>query len=250
MLAALLHAPGADEAETNTLRFVICGAAPLSPALFRRFEEKFGLRVLEGYGLTEATCCSTLNPFIGPRKIGSIGLPTRGQQVVILDEAGNVAPDGTPGEVCVRGPNVMLGYYKRPDANAETLRDGWLHTGDVGYRDEDGFFFLIDRKKDMIIRGGENIYPREIEDVLLEHPGVKEAAVIGRLDEVRGEEVHAVVALTSGTDVGELEEHCKARLAPFKVPSSWEVTPELPKTSTGKIDKKPLRAAIADRAPA
>jgi acyl-CoA synthetase (AMP-forming)/AMP-acid ligase II len=250
MLAALLHAPGADEAETNTLRFVICGAAPLSPALFRRFEEKFGLRVLEGYGLTEATCCSTLNPFIGPRKIGSIGLPTRGQQVVILDEAGNVAPDGTPGEVCVRGPNVMLGYYKRPDANAETLRDGWLHTGDVGYRDEDGFFFLIDRKKDMIIRGGENIYPREIEDVLLEHPGVKEAAVIGRLDEVRGEEVHAVVALTSGTDIGELEEHCKARLAPFKVPSSWEVTPELPKTSTGKIDKKPLRAAIADRAPA
>jgi long-chain acyl-CoA synthetase len=250
MLAALLHAPGADEAETNTLRFVICGAAPLSPALFRRFEEKFGLRILEGYGLTEATCCSTLNPFIGPRKIGSIGLPTRGQQVVVLDEAGNVAPDGTPGEVCVRGPNVMLGYHERPDANAETLRDGWLHTGDVGYRDEDGFFFLIDRKKDMIIRGGENIYPREIEDVLLEHPDVKEAAVIGRPDEVRGEEVHAVVALTPGVDVGALEEHCRARLAPFKVPSSWEVVAELPKTSTGKIDKKPLRAALTDRAPA
>jgi long-chain acyl-CoA synthetase len=250
MLAALLHAPGADEAETNTLRFVICGAAPLSPALFRRFEEKFGVRILEGYGLTEGTCCSTLNPFIGPRKIGSIGVPTRGQEVVVLDEAGNVAPDGTPGEVCVRGPNVMQGYYKRPDANAETLRDGWLHTGDVGYRDEDGFFFLIDRKKDMIIRGGENIYPREIEDVLLEHAGVKEAAVIGRLDEVRGEEVHAVVALTPGTEVAELEEHCRARLAPFKVPSSWEVVPELPKTSTGKIDKKPLRAAMTDRAPA
>jgi long-chain acyl-CoA synthetase len=144
----------------------------------------------------------------------------------------------------------MKGYYKRPDANAETLRDGWLHTGDVGHRDEDGFFFLVDRKKDMIIRGGENIYPREIEDVLLEHPGVKEAAVIGRLDEVRGEEVHAVVALTAGTDVAELEAHCRARLAPFKVPSSWEVTSELPKTSTGKIDKKPLRAAMADRAPA
>ena len=250
MLAALLHAPGADEAETNTLRFVICGAAPLSPALFRRFEEKFGLRILEGYGLTEGTCCSTLNPFIGPRKIGSIGIPTRGQQVVILDDERNPVPDGTPGEVCVRGPNVMQGYFQRPDANAETLRDGWLHTGDVGYRDEDGFLFLVDRKKDMIIRGGENIYPREIEDVLLEHPGVKEAAVVGRADEVRGEEVHAVVAVAAGTDVASLEEHCRARLAPFKVPSSWEVLPELPKTSTGKIDKKPLRAAIAESTPA
>jgi long-chain acyl-CoA synthetase len=159
-------------------------------------------------------------------------------------------PDGTRGEVCVRGPNVMKGYFQRPDANAETLRDGWLHTGDVGYRDEDGFFFLVDRKKDMIIRGGENIYPREIEDVLLEHPGVKEAAVVGRADEVRGEEVHAVVAVTPGTEIAALEEHSRARLAPFKVPSSWEVLPELPKTSTGKIDKKPLRAAVAESAPA
>jgi long-chain acyl-CoA synthetase len=250
MLAALLHAPGADEAETNTLRFVICGAAPLSPALFRRFEEKFGLRIMEGYGLTEGTCCSTINPFVGPRKIGSIGLPTRGQEVVVVDEQGKVVADGTPGEVCVRGPNVMQGYYRRPDANAETLRDGWLRTGDVGYRDEDGFFFLVDRKKDMIIRGGENIYPREIEDVLLEHPGVKEAAVIGRTDEVRGEEVHAVVALVPGAEVAELEAHCRARLAAFKVPSSWEVVAELPKTSTGKIDKKPLRARTASGAPA
>jgi long-chain acyl-CoA synthetase len=250
MLAALLHAPGADEAETNTLRFVICGAAPLSPALFRRFEEKFGLRIMEGYGLTEGTCCSTINPFVGPRKIGSIGLPTRGQEVVVIDEQGELVADGTPGEVCVRGSNVMQGYYNRPDANAETLRDGWLHTGDVGYRDEDGFFFLVDRKKDMIIRGGENIYPREVEDVLLEHPGVKEAAVIGRSDEVRGEEVHAVVALVPGTEVADLKTHCSARLAAFKVPSSWEVVAELPKTSTGKIDKKPLRARTASGAPA
>jgi acyl-CoA synthetase (AMP-forming)/AMP-acid ligase II len=248
MLAALLHAPGADDAETNTLRFVICGAAPLSPALFRRFEEKFGVRIMEGYGLTEGTCCSTINPFHGPRKIGSIGLPTRGQEVVVLGEDGIAAADNAPGEVCVRGPNVMQGYYRRPDANAETLRNGWLHTGDVGYRDEDGFFFLIDRKKDMIIRGGENIYPREIEDVLLEHPGVKEAAVIGRADEVRGEEVHAVLALTSGTEIADVEAHCRERLAPFKVPSSWEVVAELPKTSTGKIDKKPLRARTSSGA--
>jgi long-chain acyl-CoA synthetase len=250
MLAALLHAPGADDAETNTLRFVICGAAPLSPALFRRFEEKFGVRIMEGYGLTEGTCCSTINPFHGPRKIGSIGLPTRGQEVVVLADDGTPAPDKTPGEVCVRGPNVMQGYYKRPDANAETLKDGWLHTGDVGYRDEDGFFFLIDRKKDLIIRGGENIYPREIEDVLLEHPGVKEAAVIGRADEIRGEEVHAVLALTAGTETAEVEAHCRERLAAFKVPSSWEVVPELPKTSTGKIDKKPLRVRLSSGAPA
>jgi acyl-CoA synthetase (AMP-forming)/AMP-acid ligase II len=241
MLAALLHAPGAEAAETNTLRFVICGAAPLSPALFRRFEERFGLRIMEGYGLTEGTCCSTINPFFGPRKIGSIGLPTRGQEVAIRDADGNEAPDGTRGEVCIRGANVMAGYHERPDANAETLRDGWLHTGDVGYRDSDGYFFLVDRTKDMIIRGGENIYPREIEDVLLEHHSVREAAVIGRPDEVRGEEVHAVVALVGGEDVEALEAHCRERLAPFKVPATWELVEELPKTSTGKIDKKPLR---------
>ncbi|HEY2055496.1 MAG TPA: AMP-binding protein [Solirubrobacterales bacterium] len=245
MLAALLHAPGADEAEANSLRFVICGAAPLSPALFRRFEEKFGLKIMEGYGLTEGTCCTTINPFTGPRKVGSVGLPTRAQEVCVIDEAGDPVPDGTAGEVCFRGPNMMHGYYKRPDANAETMVDGWVRTGDVGYRDADGYFFLVDRTKDMIIRGGENIYPREIEDVLLEHESVKEAAVVGRPDEVRGEEVHAVVALVSGDDVAVLEEHCRARLAPFKVPTSWELVEELPKTSTGKIDKKPLREKLA-----
>jgi long-chain acyl-CoA synthetase len=245
MLAALLHAPGADAAETNTLRFVICGAAPLSPALFRRFEEKFGVAVLEGYGLTEATCCSTLNPFLGPRKIGSIGIPTRGQEVAVLDEQGEIASAGIRGELCVRGPNVMQGYFNRPDATAEVLFDGWLHTGDIGYRDDDGFFFLVDRKKDMIIRGGENIYPREIEDVLLEHPAVQGAAVIGRPDEVRGEEVHAVVVLAPGFELARVEEHCRELLASFKVPSSWQVVDELPKTSTGKIDKKPLRESLA-----
>jgi long-chain acyl-CoA synthetase len=245
MLAALLHAPGADEAEANTLRFVICGAAPLSPALFRRFEEKFGLKIMEGYGLTEGTCCTTINPFTGPRKVGSVGLPTRAQEVKIVDEACNEVAAGDAGEVCFRGPNMMHGYYNRPDANAETIRDGWIHTGDVGFRDSDGYFFLVDRTKDMIIRGGENIYPREIEDVLLEHDSVKEAAVVGRPDEVRGEEVHAVVALVSGADTEVLELHCRERLAAFKVPSSWDVVAELPKTSTGKIDKKPLREKLA-----
>jgi long-chain acyl-CoA synthetase len=245
MLAALLHAPGADGAETNTLRFVICGAAPLSPALFRRFEEKFGVAILEGYGLTEGTCTSTLNPFYGPRKIGSIGLPTRNQDIVVRDERGNVAPPGVAGDVCVRGPNVMQGYWNRPDASAEALRDGWLYTGDVGYRDEDGFFFLVDRKKDTIIRGGENIYPREVEDALLEHAGVQGAAVVGRPDEIRGEEVHAVLVIAPGTEVADVERHARERLAAFKVPTTWEVVDELPKTATGKIDKKPLRARVA-----
>ncbi|UGS36955.1 class I adenylate-forming enzyme family protein [Capillimicrobium parvum] len=250
MLAALLHAPGADEAETNSVRYVVCGAAPLSPAMFERFEAKFGIAVLEGYGLTEGACCSTLNPFHGPRKIGSIGLPVRGQDVVIRGDDGRAAGDGVPGEVCVRGPNVMQGYLNRPDATAETLRDGWLHTGDVGYRDADGYIFLVDRKKDMIIRGGENIYPREIEDVLLEHDAVQGAAVVGRPDAVRGEEVHAVVVLAAGAGLDAVERHCRERLAPFKVPSTWEVVDDLPKTSTGKIDKKPLRDRVRSAATA
>jgi acyl-CoA synthetase (AMP-forming)/AMP-acid ligase II len=245
MLAALLNAPGADDAETNTLRFVICGAAPLSPSLFRRFEEKFGVAILEGYGLTEGACTSTLNPFWGPRKIGSIGPAIRGQDVAVLDaDDGEVAP-GERGEICLRGRNIMLGYLGNPEATADAIRGGWLHTGDVGYVDEDGYFFLVDRKKDMIIRGGENVYPREIEDVLLEHSGVRAAAVVGRLDEVRGEEVHAVLVLADAVDLADVEEHCRERLAPFKVPSSWDVVEELPKTATGKIDKKVLRARLA-----
>jgi long-chain acyl-CoA synthetase len=245
MLAALLHAPGADDAETNTLRFVICGAAPLSPGLFRRFEEKFGVAILEGYGLTEGACTSTLNPFWGPRKIGSIGRAVRGQRIAVLDEAGKQLPSREIGEICLQGPNVMIGYFRNETATAETLRDGWFHTGDVGYVDEDGYFFLVDRKKDMIIRGGENIYPREIEDVLLEHADVQAAAVVGRPDEYRGEEIHAFVVLADGVDLAEIEEHCRGRLAAFKVPSSWDVVEELPKTATGKIDKKVLRARFA-----
>jgi long-chain acyl-CoA synthetase len=245
MLAALLHAPGADEAETNTVRFVICGAAPLSPALFNRFEEKFGLTILEGYGLTESSCVSTLNPFWGPRKVGSIGRAIRGQDVAIVDAEGNRLPSGEPGEVCLRGPNIMQGYLNNPAATTDSLRDGWLHTGDVGYGDDDGFYFLVDRKKDMIIRGGENIYPREIEDVLLEHPGVQGAAVIGRPHEVRGEEVHAFLVLSATAELGDIERHCSERLARFKVPSTWDLVDDLPKTATGKIDKKLLRERLA-----
>ena len=245
ILSALLHAPGADTADTSSLEYVVCGAAPLTRALLTRFEETFGLRVIEGYGLTESTCVSTVNPYWGPRKAGSIGLPLRGQEIVITDDEGNALPDGERGELRIRGANIMGGYWNRPDANAETLVDGWLRTGDVAYRDEDGFLYLVDRTKDMIIRGGENIYPREVEEAIAEHPAVKDVAVIGRPDEHRGEEVHAVVVLAEEVDVEVLQEHAAQRLASYKRPRTWEIVEDLPRTATGKTDKKQLRQALA-----
>ncbi|MDX8150722.1 long-chain-fatty-acid--CoA ligase [Patulibacter brassicae] len=247
ILSALLHAPGADTADTSSLQYVVCGAAPLTRALLTRFEETFGLRVIEGYGLTESTCVSTVNPYWGPRKAGSIGMALRGQEIVITDDEGTVLPDGERGELRIKGANIMGGYWNRPDANAETLEDGWLRTGDVAYRDEDGFLYLVDRTKDMIIRGGENIYPREVEEAIAEHPAVKDVAVIGRPDAHRGEEVHAVVVLTEEVELSVLEAHTAERLASYKRPRTWDViTGDLPRTATGKTDKKALRAALAD----
>jgi acyl-CoA synthetase (AMP-forming)/AMP-acid ligase II len=242
ILAAVLNAPGAP-AGGSSLRYVICGAAPLSRDLLEAFEDRFGIRILEGYGLTETTCISSINPYYGERKPGSIGIPVRQQQMRIVDPEGAEVPTGELGEIIIKGPNVMPGYLNAPEANAESIRDGWLHTGDVGYVDSDGYFFIVDRSKDMIIRGGENIYPREIEEVLYEHPGVLECAVIGIPHDVRGEEVLAVVAPQPGAelDIEELAEFAKARLARYKLPARIEIRPELPKTATGKISKGPLR---------
>jgi long-chain acyl-CoA synthetase len=161
ILAAVLNAPGAPGAETS-LRYAICGAAPLSIELLEAFQTRFGIRILEGYGLTETTCISSLNPFYGHRKAGSIGLPVRGQEMKIVGADGERKATGDYGEIVIKGPNVMPGYLKNPEATAESIRGGWLHTGDIGYVDEDGYYFIVDRTKDMIIRGGENIYPREI----------------------------------------------------------------------------------------
>jgi long-chain acyl-CoA synthetase len=242
ILAAVLDAPGAPD-HGNSLRYVICGAAPLSVELLRAFQDRYGIRILEGYGLTETSCIASINPFYGARKVGSIGLPLRGEQMKIVGADDEDASVGDYGEIVIKGPNVMAGYLKDAKATAESIRDGWLHTGDIGYADQDGYFYIVDRSKDMIIRGGENIYPREIEEILYEHEAVLECAVIGVPDAVRGEEVLAIVAPRSGTelDLEQLAAFAAERLAKYKLPQRFELREELPKTPTGKISKGPLR---------
>ncbi len=242
ILAAVLGAPGAPSGATS-LRYVICGAAPLSVELLTAFQDRFNIRILEGYGLTETTCISSINPFYADRKAGSIGLPIRGQQMRIVDPDGTPLPAGDYGEIVIKGPNVMTGYLKNPEATEQSIRDGWLHTGDVGYIDDDGYFFIVDRSKDMIIRGGENIYPREIEEVIYEHGAVLECAVIGVPDEFRGEEVLAVLAVKPGVelDLDQLAQFVAERVAKYKLPREFVLRDELPKTPTGKISKGPLR---------
>ncbi len=218
MLAEL---PDHVRPDTSSVRFAACGAAPMPAALIERFERRYDIPVLEGYGLSEGTCASTTNPLYGRRKPGTVGLPLPGQQVAVMDPQGRIAPAGATGEVVVRGPNVMRGYLGRPEETARTVIDGWLHTGDVGRFDEDGYLVLVDRIKDLIIRGGENIYPKEIETVLGDHPEVLEAAVVGAAEPRLGEVPVAFVALRPGASAttADLLDHCRARLAEFKVPT-------------------------------
>ena len=188
--------------------------------LIARVEDALGVALVEGYGLSEGSCASTLNPFDGVRKPGTVGLPLPGQEVRVVDQLGNSVPAGERGEVVIRGANVMRGYLNRPEDTAKTIVDGWLHTGDVGVFDEDGYLRIVDRIKDMIIRGGENIYPKEIETVLYSHEGVLEAAVVGRPDDVLGEVVVAYVSSAPGATVTveELDALCAERLAKYKRP--------------------------------
>ena len=239
MLATL---PAEIVPDTSSLRRVICGAAPMPAELIARFEARYGIPVVEGYGLSEGTCASTLNPVVGRRKPGTVGLPLPGQQVALMDRDGHLVEDGQ-GEVVVRGPNVMRGYLNRPGETAAAIVDGWLHTGDVGRFDEDGYLVLVDRIKDMIIRGGENLYPKEIEIALLSHPDVLEAAVVGAHDPVLGEVPVATVALLPGgsATAGDLLEHCRATLARIKLPTRIDIVDALPKNAVGKIDKPALR---------
>ncbi|WP_037196775.1 MULTISPECIES: class I adenylate-forming enzyme family protein [unclassified Rhodococcus (in: high G+C Gram-positive bacteria)] len=242
ILAAL---PADVRPDTSSLRFGICGAAPASAELLTRFEDRYGFPLLEGYGLSEGTCASTLNPVSGPRRAGSVGIAFPGQKIRVVDENGVELGPGVDGEVLVRGPNVMRGYLGRPEDTARTVIDGWLHTGDVGHLDPEGYLTLVGRSKDMIIRGGENIYPKEIEDVLAGDPSVLEAAVIGVPDTIWGEVVVAYVQPTPGStvDPAALQALCARKLSRYKRPTALDVVDTIAKNAVGKIDKVALRAA-------
>lgn len=227
-------------------RFVLCGAAPLPATAIADFEQKYGAPLIEGYGLTESSVGATLNPLHGPRKAGTVGVALPGVEIRILGDNDEALPVGAVGEVALRGANIMRGYLGRAEESAETLRGGWLRTGDVGRLDEEGFLTLVDRKKDMLIRGGENIYPKEIENVLHAQEAVHEAAVVGRPDPVLGETPVAFVSLRPGASAepDQLIAFVRTRLAAYKIPSQIIIQPELPKNAVGKISKPALRALL------
>lgn len=234
--------------DLSSLRGVISGGSSIPGEVIRAFEEKFpGAVILEGYGLSETAATATFNIDAEQRKTLSIGRSIWGVDVKVVGDDGVELSRGPEhvGEIVIRGHNVMKGYYRRPEATAQAIRDGWFHTGDLGYQDDDGYFFVVDRLKDMVIRGGYNVYPREVEEVLYEHPDVVEAAVVGRPDARLGEEVVAFVVLQPGarTRPEQLTVHCKERLAAYKYPRDIRVLTELPKGPTGKILKRKLRVA-------
>lgn len=235
--------------DTSSVRFAICGAAPASVELLEKFESRYGIPIIEGYGLSEGTCASTVNPLTGPRKPGTVGLPLPGQQVRIVDPDGAEVGRGEAGEVLIAGPNVMRGYLNRPEETVRTVVDGWLHTGDIGRVDEDGYLVLVDRAKDMIIRGGENIYPKEIETVVYQLPEIAAAAVVGRAHGVYGEEPVLYVALNSGAHIDQqrIHAHLSASLSKYKLPVEITILDELPVNAVGKLDKPKLRQLVAER---
>ncbi len=244
MLSMLLstYPDGVPEGlKTDQLRFAMCGSAPVPAEVMRRFEETFNCLVVEGYGLSESTCRSTFNPPDKRRRPGSCGLPI-GNEMRVVDEEDQDVPDGELGEIVLRGENILKGYFKNDDATATAFRNGWFHTGDIGYRDADGFYFIVDRKSDMIIRGGENIYPREIDEVLYQHPQIAAAAVIGVPDDLYGEDVAAVVVLKPEAEISEQEviDFCKGRLADYKCPKTVRFVADIPKGPTGKLLKREL----------
>jgi long-chain acyl-CoA synthetase len=244
MYNAMLHSDSADGADTSTLRLCISGGSAMPAELMRAFEEKFGCIILEGYGLSETSPVASFNHPDRERKPGSIGTPIEGVEMKVVDAGGDDLPAGEVGEIVIRGHNVMKGYWERADATeAAITRDGWFHTGDLAKVDEDGYFFIVDRKKDMIIRGGYNVYPREIEEVLYEHPTVQEAAVVGVPDDALGEEVGAAVVLCKGESLGadELRAYVKEQVAAYKYPRKIWFVDELPKGPTGKILKREIR---------
>ncbi|MGA2011602.1 MAG: long-chain fatty acid--CoA ligase [Solirubrobacteraceae bacterium] len=242
MYGAMLHHPGRDSYDVSTLVMCASGGSAMPVELMRRFEETFRCTILEGYGLSESSPVASFNHPDRVRKPGSIGTPIEGVEMKVVDDDSQDVPQGDVGEILIRGHNVMKGYWNRPQDTAEAIRDGWLYTGDMGRVDEDGYFFIVDRKKELIIRGGYNVYPREIEEVLYEHPAVREVAVIGFPHDEYGEEVGAAVTLVDGATVtvDELRDYVKQQVAAYKYPRRVWLLDELPKGPTGKVLKREI----------
>jgi long-chain acyl-CoA synthetase len=245
MYNAMLYSASCDSADCSSLRTCMSGGAAMPAELMRAFEEKFNCIILEGYGLSETSPVASFNHPDKERKPGSIGTPIEGVEMQVWDDDGNELPQGEVGEIVIRGHNIMKGYWNRADANKEAIsEDGWFRTGDMAKVDEDGYFFIVDRKKDLIIRGGYNVYPREIEEVLYEHPAVAEAAVVGIPHDELGEEIGAAVTLRPGCDVSveELLAYVKERVAAYKYPRHLWLVDMLPTGPTGKILKREIVA--------
>ena len=249
MIQVLLSMP-LEDYDLSSLRFFACGAAPLAAEVVHELERRLpGVEIREGYGLTESSAIISSNR-PGARRLGSVGVPVPGCEVKVVDDAGVEVPTGELGEICARSGTIMQGYWKAEDLTAATVKDGWLYTGDIGHVDEDGYIYITDRKKDLIIRGGFNVYPRDVEDVLLEHPAVSVAAVVGRPDPVSGEEVVAFVSLRPGAEVtgDDLVEHCRGRLGAYKYPREVRMADAVPLTPVGKVDRKAVRKVFAEEA--
>ncbi len=243
MYFAILNYEEADRYDLSKLRFCLTGGSAMPVEVLKAFEAKYGVPVLEGYGLSETSPVASFNLPDRERVAGTIGWPVWGVEMAILDDQDRELDDDETGEIAIRGHNIMKGYWKRPDATKETLKNGWFHSGDIGLRDETGRYRIVDRKKDMILRGGFNVYPREVEEVLYAHPDIVEAAVVGVAHESHGEEVKAIVAVRPGKTLTDEDviEYCKANLAAYKYPRIVEFRDELPKGPTGKILKRELR---------
>jgi len=247
MLSLILNHAAVDDYDLSSLKEVACGAAPLPEELARAFGDRYGCRIREIYGMTENAGIGSANRLSDEYRAGSAGRPYCNTEVRIVDDNDHPLPSRERGEIVTRGPTTMKGYHRRPEETEEALRGGWMHSGDIGYLDDDGFLYIVDRKKDMILRGGENIYPAEIENILYRHPSVAEAAVVGAPDAVYGESVVAFVVRKEGTDLNEAEvtAFVKENTAPFKAPSKVHFIDELPKSGVGKVLRRELRDRVS-----
>ena len=245
IFVGVLNHPQFTNSDFSFIKYTVSGAAPLAMETIKSWEESTGSTIVECYGLSETTLAASANPWGGTTKVGSVGVPLSDTdcRIVDADTGGQEMPMGESGEIVLKGPQLTNGYYKKPEETANAFKDGWFHTGDIGYMDEDGYIFIVDRKKDMIIAGGYNIYPRDIDEVLFEHPKIQEACAVGIPDAYRGETVKAFIVLRPGETLTESEviDFCREKLAAYKVPKLVEFMDELPKSTVGKVLRRKLR---------